>query len=164
MEQLEIERRYLIRMPGTALLSRLPSSRIEQVYILSPEGGRERIRRREHGGRAVCTHTVKQRLSELTRIEREEEISEERYSELLSRADPARRTILKTRFIYDYDDQPFEIDVFPFWDDRALMELELHDETQTLRLPPDIGIVREVTFDSRYTNSAIAREIPWEPI
>ena len=121
-------------------------------------------RRKEGESVSAAAYTVKQRLSELTRIEREEEISEERYRELLSRADPARRTILKTRFIYDYDDQPFEIDVFPFWDDRALMELELHDETQTLRLPPDIGIVREVTFDSRYTNSAIAREIPWEPI
>ena len=46
MEHLEIERKYLIRMPDGELLSKLPASEIEQIYILSPEGTRERIRRR----------------------------------------------------------------------------------------------------------------------
>ena len=164
MEHLEIERKYLIRMPDRALLARLPSSRIEQVYILTPEGKRERIRRRVFPDAAVCTHTVKERLSDLTRIEREEEISEERYRELLLRADPSRQRIRKTRFIYEYAAQPFEIDVFPFWDDRALMELELRDENEELRFPPGIEIIREVSSEGRYTNAAIAREIPREEI
>ncbi len=164
MEHLEIERKYLIRMPDAALLSRLPSSEIEQVYILSEEGARERIRRRAYADRTVYTHTAKKRLSDLTRIEREDEISEERYREMRKRADPSRQTVRKTRLIYEYEGQPFEIDVFPFWTDRALMELELHDENEELRLPPGIEIIREVTSDGRYTNAAIAREIPREEI
>ncbi len=112
----------------------------------------------------MCTHTVKKGLSALSRIEIEEEIGEERYRELLSRADPARSVLHKKRYIYRYDGQDFEIDVFPFWNDRALMELELGDEEQPLRLPPEIEVVREVSADKRYTNSAIAREIPRETI
>ena len=147
-------------MPDAALLSALPSSSIEQVYILSPEGRRERIRRRVFANGIVYTHTVKKRLNDLSRIEIENEISEEEYRALLERADPTRRTIEKERYLYHFDGQLFEIDVFPFWDDRALMELELVDEAQEIRLPPEIRIVREVSSDGRYTNSAIAREIP----
>ena len=44
MEHLEIERKYLIRMPDAALISSLPSSRNEQIYILTAENGQERIR------------------------------------------------------------------------------------------------------------------------
>ncbi|MBR0207272.1 MAG: hypothetical protein IJQ43_00065 [Oscillospiraceae bacterium] len=164
MEHLEIERKFLIRIPDAALLSRLPRSEIEQVYILSEEGIRERVRRRVFADGIVYTHTAKKRLSDLTRIEREEEIGEERYRELLGRADPSRRPVRKTRYIYEYEGQPFEIDLFPFWEDRAIMELELNDENEELRLPPGIGIIREVTSDGRYTNAAIAREIPRESI
>ena len=73
MNSLEIERKYLIRMPDASLLLALPCSEIEQIYILSPEGGRERIRRRVFADRVVCTHTVKRRVSDLSRIEIEEE-------------------------------------------------------------------------------------------
>lgn len=164
MDNLEIERKYLIRMPDATLLSALPCSEIEQIYILSPERGRERIRRRIFADRVVCTHTVKQRLSDLSRIELEEEISEERFRELSVRADPERSPIRKKRYLYGYDGQLFEIDVFPFWDDRALMELELENEEQEIRLPSAIEIIREVTSDGRYTNSALAREIMRETI
>lgn len=164
MEHLEIERKYLIRMPEAALLLHLPKSEIEQTYILSPEGSRERVRRRDFSDRIEYTHTVKERLSDLTRIEREEEIGEEQYRTLLLRADPSRSPIRKTRYIYEFEGQPFEIDCFPFWNDRALMELELHGENEELTLPPGIEIVREVTSDRRYTNAAIAREIPWEQL
>ncbi|MBR0040358.1 MAG: hypothetical protein IJP64_03160 [Oscillospiraceae bacterium] len=164
MEHLEIERKFLIRMPDASLLERLPVSEIEQVYILTPEGARERIRRRDYGDRTVYTHTAKRRLSDLTRVEIEQEITAENYLELLPLADPLRGPIRKKRYLFDYDAQRFEIDVFPFWDDRALMELELENEKQEIRLPEAIEIIREVSSDGRYTNSAIAREIPRESI
>lgn len=164
MDNLEIERKFLIRMPPAAFLAALPSSAIEQTYILSDVGKRERVRRRDYGEKVVFTHTAKSRLSELSRIEIEEEISEARYRELLSRADPSRCAVKKTRYIYEYDSQDFEIDVYPFWDDRAIMELELESEDQPLRFPPGIELIREVTLDDRYSNSAIAREIPREQL
>ena len=162
MEHLEIERKYLIRMPDTSLLASLPSSKIEQIYILTAEGGRDRIRCRMTDGKKVFTHTEKKRLSDLTRIEIENEISAEEYNALSLMKDPDRSVIRKTRFLYEYRKQIFEIDVFPFWQDRALMELELSSEEQQILLPPDITVVRDVTSDKDYTNAAIARSVPYE--
>ena len=164
MEHLEIERKYLIRMPDASLLSSFPSSRIEQIYILTDDQGRERIRCRESGGKKVFTHTAKKRLSDLTRIEIEDEITEEAYTELAKRKDPDRNVIRKTRYLYDYRRQIFEIDVFPFWMDRALMELELQSEDQQILLPPDITVVRDVTAEKVYTNASIARAVPKETL
>lgn len=160
MYNLEIERKYLIRMPSRDFLDALSFSEIEQIYLLSPEHITERIRSRRSGDRLVCTHTIKERRSELSRIEIENEISEEEFLALRARADHSRRVIEKRRYLYHYDGQCFEIDVFPFWTDRALMELELRSEEQEIRLPPTIEIMREVTADPRYSNSALAREIP----
>lgn len=165
MENLEIERKYLIRMPARALLASLPFSDIEQVYLLSPDGERARVRRRVYGdGRTELTHTAKKRLSELSRAETEEEIGEEEFERYLTSADPACRPLRKRRFLLEYKDQLFEIDCFPFWTDRALMEIELRSEAQPIELPPAIRIVREVTFDKRYSNHAISREIPREEL
>ena len=63
-----------------------------------------------------------------------------------------------------YKDQRFEIDLFPFWSDRAIMEIELEREDQAVDFPPEINIIREVTEDRRYTNSSLAREIPMETL
>ena len=164
MEHLEIERKYLIRMPDQGFLKSLPSSSIEQVYILNPEGGRERIRCRETDGIKVYTHTVKKRLSNLTRIEQENEISEKEYEKLLRSVDPDRQILHKMRYLHYYKGQVFEIDVFPFWQDRALMELELDKEEQTIFLPPDIAVIRDVTAEKAYTNASIAQSIPFEKL
>ena len=57
-----------------------------------------------------------------------------------------------------------EIDVFPFWADRAFCEVELSAEDERFTLPGWIEVVREVTDDPRYTNSALALSIPDEPL
>lgn len=58
----------------------------------------------------------------------------------------------------------FEIDVYPFWTDRAIMEIELDDEGQDILFPPFIEIISEVTSDKRYTNSSLARHVPYDSI
>ena len=160
----EIERKFLIAMPAPEVIERGETSHITQTYLVGEPCTTERVRCRAWQDHTEYTHTIKRKLSNMRRLEDEHQIGEETYRQLLLRADPDCRVMEKTRCVLVIDGLTWELDIFPFWDDRALMELELHDETQTLRLPPDIGIVREVTFDSRYTNSAIAREIPWEPI
>ena len=164
MEHLEIERKYLIRLPEKHLLDSFSSSQIEQIYILCGEGGRERIRCRETEGKKVYTHTAKKRVSDLTRIEIENEISEEEYRSLMQQKDPGRDVLRKTRYLYPYRGQVFEIDGFPFWHDRALMELELNSEEQPVLLPPDICIIRDVTAEKEYTNASIAKSIPFEKL
>ena len=161
----EIERKYLIRMPDRAWLEKeAEGTEITQTYLLSPPGTTERVRRRGRDGVYVCTHTTKTKLSDLRRIEEEEEIPEEEYERLLRRADPERRVIRKTRWCFRYRGQLFELDVFPFWNDRAYLEIELRDESQQVSLPPDLTIIREVTEDPRYTNAALSVSIPYDDI
>ena len=162
-EHFEIERKFLILRPARDYLERYAEgTEITQTYLLAAPGETERVRRRGRDGRYVYTHTSKLKLSDLRRIEREEEITEAEYQALLERADPEARPIEKERWVLNYRGQSFEIDLFPFWQRQAYLELELENEDQEIAFPPEITILREVTDDPRYTNSALARTIPEE--
>lgn len=166
MKGFEIERKYLIRMPDPAFLAASASpSQIEQTYLLRPAPHiNARVRKRGREGAWTYTHTQKIRVGELRRIEDEREISEEEYRELLLQADPQRNVIRKTRWVLPWYGQDFEIDVYPFWQRQAVMEIELEDEEQAVELPPQIQILREVTDDERYLNSSLSLHIPPEEL
>ena len=166
MKGFEIERKYLISMPDPDFLRENASpTEIVQTYLLPPAPHiNARVRKRGRDGDWTYTHTEKTRLSDLRRIENERRISREEYETLLQSADPDRNVIQKTRWVLPWKGQNFEIDIFPFWTDRALMELELEDEAQTIELPPRIRVLREVTADYRYLNSSLSKTIPYEEI
>ena len=163
---LEIERKFLIRRPPLSeLLSMGESSEIEQTYLVpDKEGVRARVRKRGRDGVYTYTHTEKSFITDLTRIEIERTIGRDEYEELLKKADPERQTIKKTRFVLPYEGQVFELDLFPFWEKQAYLEIELESEDQKIVFPPMLDIVREITYDARYTNSALAKSIPAEEI
>ena len=164
---LEIERKYLIAMPDRALLDRLCTRRdyIRQTYLTPLEPGTtERIRLRGCGEGAEYTHTVKRRLTDYTRQEDEEAVSPREYRELARRADPALRVIEKTRWCIPHMGVTLEVDLFPFWSDRAFLEIELPDPAAAPPLPDWASLIREVTEDPRYTNRALAAEVPMEPV
>ena len=98
----------------------------------------------------------------VTRIEREHEIPAAEFEALLSERDGALRTIEKTRYLVPFEGHTLEIDVFPFWNDRAFCECELQSEDEPLPLPDWLHVYREVTDDPRYTNRALARSVPDE--
>jgi CYTH domain-containing protein len=164
---LEIERKFLIRYPDVELLDILcfSKSQITQTYLINTDReSSSRIRMRNYNGRLEYTKTEKKRVSDMTRIENEENISVEEYDRLLKSADPALNTIYKTRWCVSYNGLIFEIDAFPFWKDRAALEIELESEEQEIRLPEYIDVIKEVTSDRRYTNRALAREVPYDDI
>ena len=72
------------------------------------------------------------------------------------------RTIEKTRYLVPFEGHTLEIDVFPFWRDRAFCECELQSQDEPLPLPDWLHVYREVTDDPRYTNRALARSVPDE--
>ena len=160
---LEIERKFLIEYPDLKELERLSNgnfSDISQTYLVGEKGTSERVRARTRGGVTVYTHNTKIKLSAMKRIELEDEVDEEEYNELLKRADPGCRTIEKVRYCVPYGGFTFEIDVFPFWSDKAFMEVEMPSEDTAVDLPDFVKIIREVTDDNRYTNHALAIDIP----
>lgn len=156
----EIERKFLIAMPDAAFLAACERSEITQTYLLGEANTTERVRRRARGEQCEYTHTVKRKLNSMRRLEEERVIDGEEYRSLLRRADPRRRPIEKTRYCFTRDGLLWELDVFPFWDDRAFLEIELRDEADSFRLPPELRLLREVTDDERYTNAALSLAIP----
>lgn len=158
----EIERKYLIAMPERAFLEACERSEITQTYLVGEENTTERVRKRVYRDKCEYTHTVKRKLNNMRRIEDETEIDAAAYEQLLTRADPARRPIQKIRHCFMDDGRLWELDVFPFWSDRAFLEIELTDEQDAFRLPPGIRLIRELTDDPRYTNAALSLKIPEE--
>ena len=161
----EIERRFLIRMPEDALLASLPHARtvdMEQTYLRLPDGSFSRLRSRGEGGDRIYVETVKRRLTDATREEIERRLTRAEYQEKLAFADPDRRPIVKRRTCLIWRDQYFELDRFPFWQRQAILEIELLSEDAPVALPPFVEVLREITGDEAYANSALARAVPAE--
>jgi CYTH domain-containing protein len=165
---LEIERKFLIRYPDLEFISCLygcSKTQIFQTYLSGSDGGSlVRIRKRGIEGIWAYTRTEKIDISDTVRTEHETVIAEDEYMELLKEADPKLKTIIKDRYVLNYLTQMIEIDVFPFWNDRAFMEIELMSEDQDIHIPDFIHVIKEVTNDKRYTNRSLAKEIPTEAI
>ena len=164
---LEIERKYLIAAPDAALLEEKSVKRlaIEQVYLRpGSSGAGRRIRRTRCGTEERFFYTEKMRITAVTRIESEHEISAAEYEALLLERDEALRTIEKTRYLVPFEGHTLELDVFPFWKDRAFCECELRSENEPISLPDWLHVSREVTDDPRYTNRALARAVPDETL
>ena len=163
---LEIERRFLIAYPDVEFLKTLDGCRVRhitQTYLLC-DNGTLRVRKTVCGGKTVCHVTQKRRLSALSRVEDEKEISEETYTELLRCADGARTPIVKTRYAFPFGKHTAEVDVFPFWRDRAILEIELSGEDEPYEIPPFLAVIKEVTGDRRYTNASLAKKIITETL
>lgn len=158
-EPYEIERKYLIEYPDIAWLESYPTCRrveIIQTYLNSGENEEARVRQRGADGNYVYFQTVKRKVSAVKRVEIERRLSQEEYLRLLMDADTTRRQIRKTRYCLTYENQYFEIDVYPFWNDKAIVEIELRDEGVPIVFPKELRVIREVTDDAAYKNSSLA--------
>ncbi len=155
----EIERKYLIEYPDVKWLESIPSCRkteIVQTYLNSDNGDEVRVRERQSNGKFTYFHTIKRKVSGAKRVEIERNISEDEYLKFLADADTTKRQIRKTRYCLTHENQVFEIDIYPFWNDRAIMEIELENEDEKIIFPKEIKIIREVTDDDSYKNASLA--------
>ena len=163
-EPMEIERKYLIDMPDLSMLESLPNCttvEIIQTYLCSGSPEIEvRVRQRGKDGHFIFVETTKRRLSNIKRVETERRLSKDEYLALLMNVDTTLKQIRKTRYCLSHGNFYLEIDVFPFWQKTALLEVELADERQEIFLPNFIKVAREVTDDLNYTNHSIASVVP----
>lgn len=159
-EPLEIERKFLIEYPDISFIENMTVCRkvpITQAYLNTPEEGMFRIRKRGQGKDAVYIKTVKIKINDLKRIEKETYLSELEYNNYLSKKDCITGIISKDRYCIVYNDEYFELDVYPFWNDKATLEIELLSEDQPYELPPFVKLIREVSYEPEYRNVALAQ-------
>lgn len=160
-EPLEIERKFLIEYPDLNYLNSIKTCRktaITQAYLTTSEEGNFRIRKRGEGEKAVYIKTIKTKISDIKRIEIEKYISEKEYNDYLSKKECVTGVISKDRYCIVFNSTYYELDVYPFWNDRATLEIELLNEEQAYRLPEFIKLIREVTFEKEYRNFALAQK------
>lgn len=155
----EIERKFLIEYPDIAKLEadkNCGKVEIIQTYLKSNDDKEIRVRQRGNNGSYSYTKTIKQTINGLKRLETEKRLTQAEYINLLMDADTTKHQIRKTRYCLVYNNQYFEIDIYPFWNDVAIMEIELNNESQTIEFPPQIKIIKEVTDDIEFKNSNLA--------
>lgn len=161
---MEIEKKYLIRMPNIEELSKLVSlseNRIIQTYLVKNDSDVERrVRQRGKPGDYIYYYTEKKKLSDVSRMEKEEIISEKEYLNLLAEADYLKRQISKMRYCFIWNNLYFELDVYPFWEDYAILEIELTNEGDKIEIPSFLQVVKDVTEDEDYKNYNLASKVP----
>lgn len=178
---IEHERKFLLTDPAPdwSFLDQPPRSVSIEQWYLTDDDTETRVRRSNAGTETNYTHTRKRDAGDadsgagtLSRYEIETEITEARYHELCSLADPSRRRIRKTRYRFEWAGQTWELDEIhaPF---RAwLLELETATATRsalkasesettgpgggTVGALPPLGTLVDVTADPRWRGNAIA--------
>ena len=158
----EIERKFLIEMPDIEYLESLPNCekvKIVQTYLNSSDDEEIRIRQRGNNGSYTYSKTRKINVDSMKRIEIETRLTQEEYINELLNADPTRGQIIKERYCLCYKNQYFEIDIYPFWDDKAIAEIELISEEQKIDIPAFLNVIDEVTDNNNFKNSEIARQL-----
>lgn len=162
-EPLEIERKFLIEKPDLEFLESLESCEkvdIVQTYLRSSNPNEEvRVRQRGINDSFIYTKTRKIKIDGLKRVELEERITPEEYVKELQNADSNMKPIVKTRYCLSYDNQYFEIDIFPDMENEAIMEIELASEDQKITIPEFIDVIDEVTDKDEYKNAEIAKRL-----
>lgn len=156
-EKFEIERKYLVRMPQSDIPGIKTHKHIIQTYITDGEGGSQRrVRKIEENDSVTYTYTEKVFLTRITRRENEYEITEEEYEEFLKHPKTGLVPVEKTRYCFEYKNQLFELDVYPFSDRLAILEIELENAQQEIFFPEYIDIVGEVSENAEYSNARLA--------
>ena len=156
-EGLEIERKFLVALPDLEMLDVKRSLHIIQTYLLNGKGGSQRrVRRIEENGSVSFTFTEKVFLTDVVRRENEREITADEYETLLSEAKPGFTPIEKVRTGFNYREQYFELDVYPFSQTLGILELEMKSPDQAIDFPDSVQVIKEVTGIADYSNAALA--------
>ena len=154
---IETERKFLIKLPSKEQLEACQSakSNIVQTYLkrLDPKVER-RVRQRGIDGEFSYYYTEKKKLSDCSRDEVERRITKDEYLAYLVEG---MATVRKDRYCFFYENQYFELDIYPDWENEAILEIELTSEDQEVKLPDWIEVIKEVTGDDRYKNANLAK-------
>jgi len=164
----EIERKYLIRYPDIRVLQAqkgVEQWEVVQIYLtVENPGETRRIRQVVSGGQIHYYKTFKRHMSTFSCEEDEGEIDQMEYIRLSQEQLPQCRPLGKTRYRIPYAGHILEIDVYPFWQDRAILEIELEREDEGAAIPDYVRIIRDVSADAAYKNRQLAENVVMEEI
>lgn len=154
-------RRFLVKMPSKDYLDTIPDNKrieIVQTYLTPNNNVAEiRLREREVGGARYFYQTMKRKGENGEYVEIEKRLSAEEYKELLWTEDTTKGRIRKVRYVIETKDCFFDLDVYPFWQDKAILEVSLGPQKGPIAsFPKEIEVIREITEEPEFDNGKIA--------
>lgn len=156
--KMEIERKFLVEMPNLKFLNVIRQIDILQTYLKSDsDGTQRRVRKIIENNEEKFIYTEKIFYSPISRKETEYSISRNKYNELLTKIRTDCVPISKKRICFDYENQLFELDIYPFSDKLAILEIEFKELGQEIFFPSYIKVIKEVTGVEAYSNSALGK-------
>ena len=127
-----------------------------QTYLRETNPAVERrIRQQRNNDDYLYFYTEKHLMPDGTKWDTEKPISQKEYIRYLMEGDPALHTVHKTKYRFTYHSQRFEIDVYPFSGDKAVLFCYIGGDHVVL--PPEIQVLRDVTGDPAYKNKQLAK-------
>ena len=165
MKKIETERKYIIKMPDISRIESekgFTSSEIVQIYLSDSEMT-HRIRKRVYRcGKEEYTENTKRRISAMSSVESEREISENEFLKLMENIEPHSRPLKKTRITFEFSSKILELDIYPEWKKTCILEVELEGENEKIVLPEFLEIIEDVTGKREYSNHRMSFEFPKE--
>lgn len=154
------KRKFLVEMPDVeALTQRYNALALDmmQTYLnVSHPGVERRIRQQKNGEDYLYFYTEKHTMEDGARWVTEKPISEKAYIRYLMEGDSSLHSVRKTKYRFFYSGCRFELDVYPFSTDRAV--LFMYSPSAGLPTPPEITVLKDVTGDPAYKNRQLARD------
>lgn len=158
-ELCQTQRRFLVRYPDIAWLEQQPDCRridIVQTNLTCAPGEENRVRCSRSGESCVYYQTIKRTRAGITQVQQERRLTRSEYEQLLQTADASRHTLKKTRYCLTWEHTFLEIDLYPFWQDKAIVEVPLSARNGNICLPEQLCVLQEITDDEAYANTALA--------
>jgi predicted ATPase/CYTH domain-containing protein len=130
---------------------------IEQIYLVSEAGTRERIRRRGQQSASLYYHSVWRDMDGQSVVTHRQILARE-YLVLQARADVDCVPVRKRRLCFMWDQHALELDCFGTpAPGLMLLEASVADAGDALHLPPFLDVEAEVTGDENYVSHVLAR-------
>ena len=158
-EPLDRKRKYLITMPDMNRLvvnyGAVPFEMVQHYLVETNPTIERRIRRQKNGSDYLYFYTEKHTMPDNTKWDTERPISKKDYERYLLEAEPALSEVHKVKYRFSYGHGHFEIDIYPFSKEKAVMFC--YSDSEELAFPPEIEVVKEVTGDRAYKNKNLAK-------
>ena len=160
-EPMEKKRKYLVKMPDMNQLivryGAVPFEMVQHYLVETNPAIERRIRRQKNGSDYLYFYTEKHTMTDGTVLDTERPISGKHYLKYLMEADPNLQEVHKVKYRFNYDRGRFEIDIYPFSKEKAVLFVYAGEEDQEVVIPPEIEILQEVTGNLEYKNKTLAR-------
>ncbi len=163
-----IQKKFLITMPNLAKMLesfKYEKTQIIQTYLLSDDPNTElRIRQSGFDGSYSYSFTSQSQLevssNVATTVTIGKRITEKEYLSNCMKANTDLHQIKKDRYSFVFNNVYYELDVYPFWNENAILEIKLTEENQKVEIPSNIHVLKDVTNDVNFRNYAMAKNIP----